>query len=75
MTTLDHIAHATGREGFNLLGFAGRALRVVYHAMRMRSDRAALHAMPDHLLKDIGIGRSQIEHYTPVRFTLSGKDA
>ena len=41
----------------------------------MRKERAALQAMPDYLLKDIGIGRSQIEHYTPTRFSLSGKGA
>jgi len=34
--------------------------------MKMRSERAALQAMPDYLLKDMGIGRSEIDHYTAI---------
>ncbi|SFO63933.1 protein of unknown function [Mesorhizobium sp. NFR06] len=64
MTTFDHATDKNGRAGFDLLGSAGRALRLATCAMRLRSDRAALRAMPDHLLKDIGISRSQIDHYT-----------
>jgi uncharacterized protein YjiS (DUF1127 family) len=36
--------------------------------MKMRGERAALHAMPDHLLKDLGISRSEIEHLTSMRY-------
>lgn len=72
MTTI--ASYETGRAGFTLLGFAGRVLRVAYHAMKMRSERAALHAMPDYLLKDLGIGRSEINHYTSVRHVLSRSD-
>ncbi|RWG77223.1 MAG: DUF1127 domain-containing protein [Mesorhizobium sp.] len=67
MTTFDHATCETSGTGFTLPGFAGRALRLAYHAMRMRSDRAALRAMPDYLLKDMGISRSQIEYYTSAR--------
>ena len=71
MTTLEHTAYETGREGFGLPGFAGRALRLFFRAMRMRSDRAAMQAMPDHLLKDMGIARSEIDHYTSMRYAAS----
>ncbi|TIW52049.1 MAG: DUF1127 domain-containing protein [Mesorhizobium sp.] len=67
MTSLEHTAYETGRSGIGPIGFAGRALRLFYHAMRMRSDRAALHAMPDYLLKDMGITRSGIDYYTSTR--------
>ncbi|TGQ12292.1 DUF1127 domain-containing protein [Mesorhizobium sp. M2E.F.Ca.ET.166.01.1.1] len=72
MTSLEHTAYETGRASPGLIGFAGRALRLVYHAMRMRSDRAALHAMPDYLLKDMGITRSGIDYYTSTRRAASG---
>jgi len=71
MTTLEHTAYETGRAGFRLAGFAGRALRLFYRAMKMRSDRAAMQAMPDHLLKDMGIARSEIDHYTSMRYAAS----
>ncbi|WP_434722108.1 DUF1127 domain-containing protein [Mesorhizobium sp. RIZ17] len=74
MTTLEHTAYETGRAGFSLTGFAGRALRLVYRAMRMRSDRAAMQAMPDYLLKDMGIARSEIDHYTSMHYAASGAD-
>jgi uncharacterized protein YjiS (DUF1127 family) len=74
MTTIDHASCETGRAKFALPGFAGRALRLVYHAMKLRSERAALHAMPDHLLKDLGISRSQIDHCTWVRYARSDTD-
>ncbi|TGP57407.1 DUF1127 domain-containing protein [bacterium M00.F.Ca.ET.230.01.1.1] len=66
MTTLE--AHETGRASPGLIGFAGRALRLVFQAMKMRSERAALLAMPDYMLKDMGIARSEIEHYTLMRY-------
>ncbi|WP_181177524.1 DUF1127 domain-containing protein [Mesorhizobium sp. B4-1-1] len=68
MTSLEHTACEPGRADLSLIGFAGRALRLAYRAMRMRSDRAAMQAMPDHLLKDMGIGRSEIDHYTSMRY-------
>ncbi|RWM92673.1 MAG: DUF1127 domain-containing protein [Mesorhizobium sp.] len=71
MTTMDRLRYETDRTGFNLFGSARRGLRLAYHAMRMRSDRAALRAMPDYLLKDMGISRSQIEHYTSTRAALA----
>lgn len=74
MTTLEHTAFETGRPGFGLTGFAGSALRLFYRAMRMRSDRAAMQAMPDYLLKDMGIARSEIDHYTSMRYASPGAD-
>ncbi|WP_167449238.1 DUF1127 domain-containing protein [Mesorhizobium hawassense] len=74
MTTLEHSAYDTGRAGFGPIGFAGRALRLFNHAMRTRSDRAALRAMPDHLLKDMGITRSGIDYYTSVRYATPDTD-
>ena len=74
MSTLEQTAYETGREGFDPIGLAGRTLRFAYRAMKMRSERAALQAMPDYLLKDMGISRSQIYHYTAVRFAQSGPD-
>ncbi|PBC06662.1 DUF1127 domain-containing protein [Mesorhizobium sp. WSM3859] len=64
MTTLEHTAFQTGRAGSGPIGFAGRAFRFFDRAMRMRRDRAALQAMPDFLLKDMGIARSEIDRYT-----------
>ena len=74
MTTLEHTAYETGRAHLGLTGFAGRALRLAYHAMKMRSERAALQAMPDYLLKDMGIARSQIDHYTTMGYAPSDTD-
>ena len=74
MTTLENTAYQTGHAGSGPIGFAGRALRLFYHAMRMRSDRAALQAMPDFLLKDMGIARSEIDHYTSMRSAASDTD-
>ncbi|TIV24048.1 MAG: DUF1127 domain-containing protein [Mesorhizobium sp.] len=71
MTTLERTTYETGRASLGLIGFAGRALRLSYRAMRMRSDRAALQAMPDFLLKDMGIARSEIDRYTSIRFAAS----
>jgi uncharacterized protein YjiS (DUF1127 family) len=70
MTTLEHAAGETGRPGFGPAGFAGRALRLLHKAIRLRSDRAAMLAMPDYLLKDMGIARSEIDHYTSMRYAI-----
>lgn len=74
MTALERTTYETGRASPGLIGFAGRALRLFYRAMRMRSDRAAMQAMPDFLLKDMGIARSEIDHYTSVRYAASHTD-
>ncbi len=50
----------------NKLGLLGRARTAVQHvstAFAVRHERAALHAMPDRMLKDIGVSRSQIDYY------------
>ncbi|WP_165349864.1 MULTISPECIES: DUF1127 domain-containing protein [unclassified Mesorhizobium] len=74
MTTMDHAHYETGRAGFGLAGSAGRLLRLAYYAMKMRSERAALQAMPDHMLKDMGISRSQIDRYTTAQGALTQAD-
>ena len=74
MTSLERSANETSRSGIGLIDFAGRALRLFYRAMRMRSDRAAMQAMPDYLLKDMGIARSEIDHYTSMRYAESDAD-
>ncbi|WP_167484295.1 DUF1127 domain-containing protein [Mesorhizobium tamadayense] len=71
MTTLDRATFETGRAGFSLSGFASSILRLAYCAMKQRSERAALQAMPDHMLKDLGISRSQIEYCTSIRLAPS----
>ena len=74
MTTMDRTTFETGRAGSSLLGFAGRALRLAHYAVKMRRDRAALQAMPDFMLKDMGISRSQIDRYTTARGALAQAD-
>ena len=38
----------------------GQATGFVQRAIRLWRDRARLHAMPDHMLKDMGISRCEI---------------
>jgi uncharacterized protein YjiS (DUF1127 family) len=45
----------------------GEATGFVQRAIRMRRDRARLHAMPDHILKDMGIARCEIPSSTRFR--------
>ena len=40
------------------------AVRRIRRRMKIRADRRALQAMPDYLLADIGISRSQIDEAT-----------
>ena len=70
MTIIDHTNYEIGRTGY-VLSLAARVLRVAHHATKVRSERAALRAMPDYLLKDVGIARSEIDHFTSVRYVLS----
>jgi uncharacterized protein YjiS (DUF1127 family) len=41
--------------------------RLLARIMRMRRDRAQLHELPDHLLRDIGLNRSEIASITRFR--------
>ena len=44
--------------------FAGMMVwRSLRRRRRIRADRRLLHSMPDHLLADIGMSRSQIDHH------------
>lgn len=60
--TENSFAHA-GQSGF--AGSASRFARAIYdyaeRSHRRRRDRAIMLEMPDYLLKDIGISRSDIE--------------
>jgi uncharacterized protein YjiS (DUF1127 family) len=67
MTSLDHYGCKTRESSFGSPPLAIRILRLAYRAMMMRGERAALHAMPDHTLKDLGIARSEIDHLTSIR--------
>ncbi|MDX8449425.1 DUF1127 domain-containing protein [Mesorhizobium captivum] len=71
MTTIDHANYSALRDRLDAIGFAKSAIRLAFRALKMRSERAALHEMPDYLLKDIGIGRSEIDHVTSMRFTIA----
>jgi len=68
MTAIDH-HYLPARKGFPST-FATAALavgRTIAKAMKVRHDRAILHTMPDHLLHDLGISRSDIEYVTARR--------
>lgn len=45
----------------------GRATVFVQRAIRLWRDRGRLHAMPDHMLKDMGISRCEISSSTRFR--------
>ncbi|WP_292158836.1 DUF1127 domain-containing protein [Mesorhizobium sp.] len=73
MTTIDHANYSASRDRLDAIGFAKSAIRLAFRALKMRSARVALHSMPDYLLKDIGIGRSEIDHITSMRLTIANK--
>ena len=50
----------TSTTGFLALAF--QSWQMVFNAMIRRKTYSALSALDDHLLKDIGISRSEIEH-------------
>lgn len=58
------IAAIIGGAAFGAFGAVARAIRI-------RRDRAHLHELPDHLLRDIGISRSEIDSVT----MFGGKDS
>ncbi|CDX21591.1 conserved hypothetical protein [Mesorhizobium sp. ORS 3324] len=74
MSRFARATNETIRAGLSPSGLLGRCLRLAVRAMKTRRDRAALHAMPDRLLKDVGISRSLIEHYTSMRVTPCDED-
>ncbi|MFI0846902.1 DUF1127 domain-containing protein [Mesorhizobium sp. IMUNJ 23232] len=51
----------------------GQAAGFVHRAIRMRQGRARLHAMPDHMLKDMGIARCEISSSTRFRKAASAE--
>jgi uncharacterized protein YjiS (DUF1127 family) len=60
------VAHATSKVETSLMTLASvtsilmRAAAHVAHRARRRADRKRLDAMPDHILKDLGIQRCAI---------------
>jgi uncharacterized protein YjiS (DUF1127 family) len=42
-------------------GVLGRLVRSIWRSIKIRHTRRQLQTMPDHLLKDIGISRSDID--------------
>ncbi|MGX9572792.1 hypothetical protein [Mesorhizobium sp. f-mel] len=71
MTTIDHANYSASRDRLDAIGFAKSAIRLAFRALKMRSERVTLHSMPDYLLNDMGIGRSEIDHVTSMRFTIA----
>ena len=66
MTTRTLIEHRSGtfdihRHARSTVDFAAAGMRFIVQALRTMRHREHLHAMPDSLLKDIGISRSQID--------------
>jgi uncharacterized protein YjiS (DUF1127 family) len=59
--TLSHDGFERSAGPSRLRLFAVLLARRVMRRLKIRSDRSLLQAMPDHMLKDIGIDRSEIE--------------
>lgn len=57
-------AHRTSRVGQWILNVASEWLQHMLWRHRLRRDRRRLRAMPDYLLKDIGITRWDIDWVT-----------
>lgn len=73
MTFDNHPAAMLGR----ILGGVAPAVTGIVHALRRRAtirrNRAALHALPDNVLKDIGVSRGDINYLTENSYP--GRDA
>ena len=52
----------TSTTGFTALAF--QHWQIFFGAMTRRKTYAALSALDDHMLKDIGISRGEIEHFS-----------
>jgi uncharacterized protein YjiS (DUF1127 family) len=59
--TLSHDSFERSARPSRLRLFAVLIARRVMRRLKIRSDRTLLQAMPDYMLKDIGIDRSEIE--------------
>lgn len=63
MTMMENSFAAASRSG--LAASASKVARAMYdqaeRAWRRRRDRRHIHEMPDYILKDIGISRSEID--------------
>ena len=59
--TLSPSAGASGAGLAGLFATVGRMGRVALRRHKIRQDRRVLQSMPDYLLHDLGISRSEIE--------------
>ena len=61
----------------SLMTIAARPWQMLANLMMQRQTRTALSSLNDHMLKDIGISRGEIErishNVTPARFTRFGR--
>ncbi|MBB4016215.1 uncharacterized protein YjiS (DUF1127 family) [Chelatococcus caeni] len=66
MSALDHVTpfHASRHARFPSLRIVAGALADMRRFMRLRQARRDLHELPDYLLLDVGIDRSQIDDVT-----------
>ena len=62
--TLTRNPHFAPVEASRILFWATLFVRRLRRRVKMQSDRHALRGMPEYLLRDIGISRSQIDHAT-----------
>ncbi|ALA18970.1 hypothetical protein AL346_18090 [Chelatococcus sp. CO-6] len=77
MSALDHVTpfHASRHARFPSLRIVAGALADMRRFMRLRQARRDLHELPDYLLLDVGIDRSQIDDVTAFgKHGLSGRD-
>ena len=71
MSNIDTSQQATATPFASMGTTVLAALHSVTRALRIHGDRAHLHELPDHLLRDIGISRSEINSVT----MFGGEDA
>ncbi|MEP9387829.1 DUF1127 domain-containing protein [Mesorhizobium sp. KR9-304] len=61
-TSFEHPKAGSEASPPGLRSFAASMLAGVLRALAVRRDRRLLHALPDSLLKDIGINRGNIDY-------------
>lgn len=68
---------STGSHRPGIMAIAARPWQMLANRMMQRQTRTALSSLNDHLLKDIGISRGEIERISrdtgPARFTRFGR--
>lgn len=64
MSNIDTSQQATATPFASMGTTVLAALHAAVRALRMHGDQAHLHELPDYLLRDIGISRSEINSIT-----------